>query len=178
MRRYLNYGSRPPLGVVLAIWAAFIAYLLWVCPQYQLHCRRTPDQTMEVRIKKQLLGWPLSERSVGGVRSVRLEMNPRQGEAGPGWRQERRHRSNVRGQNLVYDDTSRILFKNSTGEVPMTAAYVSGLEQHQAVVDALNRFLSAETPPTTSIRLPQSWAVWLGAALLGFLSIGLVFSRR
>lgn len=178
MRYYYSYGSRPPLGVALAIWIAFIAYLFWVCPHYQLHCRRTADQTMEVKVRKQLLGWGISERTFAGIQSVRLQMNPRQGEDGPGWRQERTHRSHQRGANFVYDETSRILFTNPTGEVPMTPGFASGLERHQALVEALNRFLTVESSSTTSLRLPQHWAVWVGAVLLGFVSVGLAFGRR
>jgi len=160
--------SRPPWWLVALFGAIFFALLFGLCPSYRLVCRRTEALTVDLRVKRQLLGFTLSERPITGVTGAEVQ-NSSDTPSG------RNHGSpSSRGLTVEHNDTARIVFATQSGPIPLTTSYLAGREGFQNAAEELNQFLAGNRPVSRDIAVPTSKWIWISTLFFGLLAVSLI----
>ncbi len=160
--------SRPPWWLVALLGAIFFALLLGLCPSYELACRRTEAHTVDLRVKRQLLGFTLSERSITGVTGAEVQLSS---DTPSG----RTHGSpNSRGLTVEHNDTARIVFATRSGPIPLTTSYLAGREGFQNAAEELNQFLAGNRPFSRDIEVPTSKWILIPTLIIGLIAFSLI----
>lgn len=113
-------------------WAIFFALLFGLCPLYQLACRRTDAHTVDLRVRRQLFGFTLSERSITGVTGAEVQDSSDTSDGG------KLGSASCRGFTVEDNDTARIVFATQTGPIPQTTSYLEGREGFRNAAEELN----------------------------------------
>jgi len=121
-----------------------------------LSCQRLESTIVDCRLRRDLLGYPLTEIEIGQLQSAWVDVS--------------------------YDsdgDTYRVVMQGREGVVPLTAYYSSSQRDKQEKADRINSYLL--DPAGASLEVRQAdWWIFLFAAVfvgIGFLSGGLGLMR-
>ncbi len=160
--------SRPPLWLVALFGAIFFALGLGLCPSHELVCRRTDVHAVDLQVKRRLLGFTLSERTIAGVTGAEVQSSSDPANGGD-------HGSaRSRGTRLVLNDTARVVFATRSGPVPLVATYMIGREGFQDAVDELNLILESNRSAARSVKVPASGWVLMITAVIGLIAVNII----
>lgn len=146
----------------------FLTVLFGLCPSYELNCRQAEAHTVDLRVRRQLFGHTLSERTITGVTGATLE----NGSDSSG---NNHHRSTgSRGATFEFNTTARIVFITQTGPVPLFSAYAAGRDGFQIAADELNHILAGDRAEGRVVKVPPSNWFWGLAAVLGLMTVTII----
>lgn len=161
----IRLTSRPPWWLVALFGSIFSAVLFGLCPSYELTCRQTEAHTVDLRVRRQLFGHTLSERTITGVTGATVE----NGSDSSG---NRHHRpTGSRGSTFESNPTARIVFITRSGRVPLVSSYAAGRDGFQLAADELNQILASPRAEGRVVKVPSSHWFWGLAAVLGLITI-------
>ena len=160
--------SRPPWWLVALFGTLFCALLFGLCPSHELACRQTVPHTVDLRVKRRLLGFTLSERTIAGVTGAEVQGSSEE-RGGINHGVLRR-----RGTRLEHNGTARIVFATQSGPVPLVETSTIGRDGFQDAVDELNRILESNRPVDRAVRVPTSGWIWLTTVVIGLIGVTLI----
>jgi len=164
----IRLSSRPSWWLVIFFGILFFAVLFGLCPSYELTCRQTEVHTVDLRVRRQLLGHTLSERTITGVTGATVEN-------GSDSSSNRNHRSTgSRGSTFESNTTARIVFITQSGPVPLVSAYASGRDGFQIAADELNQLVASNRAEGRVVKVPTSPWFWGLAAVLGLITVTII----
>jgi hypothetical protein len=165
----IRLGGRPSWWLVIFFGLLFFAVLFGLCPwPTSATCRQTEAHTVDLRVRRQLLGHTLSERTITGVTGATVEN-------GSDSSSNRNYRSTgSRASTFESNTTARIVFITPSGPVPLASAYASGRDGFQIAVDELNQLVASHRAEGRVVKVPSSPWFWRLAAVLGLITVTII----